>query len=223
MRLPPRLLALSPGNLLAAQPARTDAFLALLAPLVTGGLRGLVLREAGLGDKDYLALARHVRGVLGPADSPLAAWLCVHDRPHLAHSCGADGVHLGGYSLAPGALRRTLDPELALGLSTHAGDDPGTWLAADYLFHGPLYRTHKAHARAAIGPRALAEAVRRSQAPIWALGGVTPERLEEALSTGCRGVAVQSGLFGQSRMLAAEPDPMANWRSALARLNLWDR
>ncbi len=202
-RLPPPLLALTPGDLDAS---RAPQLVERVARCIEAGLRGVLLRERGLADRDFLTLALALRARLSACDG----WLCLHDRPHLALACGADAVHLGGSSLAPRDVRRWLAPEIALGLSTHAHDARESWSDADYLVHGPVKPTSKSGTRVeGIGFEALASAVRSTPIPIWALGGLTPSDSSAVARTNARGIAVLSGLL-------AAPDPALRTREFVA-------
>jgi thiamine-phosphate diphosphorylase len=196
----PRLVALSPGDLRDDSGAAALAFLAALERALGAGLPGLLLREPQLADRDFLALGERVRKLSARA----GAWLAVHDRAHLAAALGADALHLGFRSLAPRELRpwpAGAHPcGIALGLSTHAHDDPRAWADADYLFHGPLHATpSKAGRLEPVGADGLARALAATTRPIRALGGVTP------------GVAVRAGLLPAA-------DPAAATRAYLAGL-----
>ncbi|MEO6709107.1 MAG: thiamine phosphate synthase, partial [Planctomycetota bacterium] len=76
-RLPPRLVALSPGDLASAT-ARD--FLARAAAAIEAGLPGLILREPGLSDREFHSLAQG----LAVQAKRAGAWFCVHDRVHAA-------------------------------------------------------------------------------------------------------------------------------------------
>jgi thiamine-phosphate pyrophosphorylase len=192
-RLPPGLVALTPGDL-AAGGARELARRVRIA--TDAGLRGVVLREPDLPDRAFLELALELRALLAPERG---GWLCLHDRPHLAAAAAADAVHLGARSLPIADVRAWLAPDIApdiaLGLSTHAGDDPASWRDADYLFHGPVLPTSKPGARPAIRFEGLARAAASTDRPIWALGGLSPEHVAPSLAAGARGIAVLSGLL----------------------------
>ena len=204
---PPRLVAISPGTL---RPGDAPAFAREAGRAVERGLRGVLLREPALGDREYLALAIELRKPLEPHRE---AWLGLHDRPHLAAAVGAQAVHLGWRSLAPREIRPWLDESVSIGLSTHAGDDPRTWHDADYLLHGPVFRVDKPFAREPVGFEGLRMATARSTVPVWALGGLKPEHARDALAAGAAGVATLSGIFGG--MDAAEAT--GSWLEALAR------
>ncbi len=192
MRLPPPIVALSPGTLASAD---SRAFVARVACCREAGLRGVMLREPRLSDREYLALAKVLRDELPREDR---GWLALHDRPHLAAACEADAVHLGGRSLHPALLRGWIEPQVALGLSTHAADDAESWTGADYLVHGPVCATHKGDTRIeGIGFEALARGVARAGVPMWGLGGLGPEHATALVQAGASGLAVLSGLLAR--------------------------
>lgn len=199
-RAPPPLVALTPGVPLAAGELE-----ARVRAAVGGGLQGVLLREPGMEDGPLLELALRLRALVG------RGWLGMHDRAHLAEACGADAVHVGFRSLAPAELREWLPDHVAVGLSTHAEDDPAQWAGADYLFHGPVFATEKPVALEPVGPGGIARATAATERPIWGLGGITPERVGEVLGAGAHGVAVLSGLL-------ASADPAG---SARAYLRSW--
>lgn len=189
----PRLLALTPGDLDAASAAQ---FVARLEPALAAGLPGVLLREPLLDEHTYLALGRMLAAQR--ARFP-GLWLGLHDRAHLARALAADALHLSFRSLRPGELRAWLGPEIALGLSTHATDDPRSWGDADYLFHGPLHATpSKAGRLAPLGFEGLARAARAASCPVLALGGVQPTDLARLRREGLHGAAVLAGVFGSS-------------------------
>jgi thiamine-phosphate diphosphorylase len=193
------LIALSPGTL----DDRTQAsFLERLELALLAGLPGLLLREPQLDDRRTLALARLVLA----RRAHHGFWLGLHDRAHLACALEVDALHLSFRSLRPGELAWR-PPTLALGLSTHAEDDPRAWRGADYLFHGPLHPTpSKQHPRPVIGLDGLARARTVSDLPILALGGVRPEDARPLRSLGLHGVAVRAGILGATDPAQATRD-----------------
>ncbi len=190
--VPPRFLLLSPGDL---EPGLVPAFLGLLGRLLDAGCPALLVREERLLDRAFLDLLDGVRARAGER----SLWLAVHDRAHLAEIAGVHAVHLGFRSLPPRLVREHFARTLAIGLSTHAEDDPRTWEEADYLFHGPVRATaSKVGWKEPIGFEGLARAVRASVRPILALGGIRPEDVASARAAGAHGVAVRSGVLSSS-------------------------
>jgi thiamine-phosphate diphosphorylase len=193
VRLPPPLVALTPGDLGGAG---VHGLLTRAARAVEAGLRGVLLREPRLDDRAFLELACALRDVLGES-----GWLGVHDRVHLAPACRADTVHLGFRSLPVDALPEACVAGRARGLSTHADDGPDAWFGADYLFHGPVRSTpSKEGLIEPVGMEGLRAAVECSPAPVWAIGGIEPADARPALQAGASGVAVLRGVLG-----AADP------------------
>lgn len=196
VRLPPRVFALTPGEL---EPAHTARFLVHAARAIAAGLSAILLREPALSDRATLELARALRLRLGPH-----GYLAVHDRVHLAAAAGADAVQLGFRSLTPADARRVLAPGIAVGFSAHAGDALAAWEASDFLLLGPVFDTPSK--RGLKEPLGLAEFERecgRAPRPVWALGGITAANAAEVLARGARGVAVRGALFGASAVDAS--------------------
>lgn len=196
-RLPPGLVALTPGELVSAGGGLhlvrgVAPWLQNLDRALQAGLPGVLMREPGLLDGDFHALL----GELALRVRATGAWLAVHDRVHLVPASGADGVHLGFRSLAPGVARDVLGPQYGVGLSTHAGDAPIDASACDWRTFGPVYPTpSKAGLLEPTGLDVLAAETERG-APVWALGGLTPARAPEVLATGVQGLFVRGALLG---------------------------
>jgi len=205
----PRLIALSPGDV---DPRAPERFLGALEVALAAGLPGVLLREPRLEDGPYLELAGRVAALVRASDQ---RWFALHDRAHLAPALEADAVHLSFRSLAPAELRPWLGG-CALGLSTHAGDDPAAWSGTDYVFHGPLRpvagkRRAPAPAPAPVTVDALGRAAGAAGVPLLALGGVRPADVPALRAAGVHGVAALSGVL-------SAPDPAAATRAYLAAL-----
>lgn len=149
-----------------------------------GGVRAVQLREKDLSARDLLALARELRRLT----REFGAKLLINDRIDVALAVEADGVHLGGTALPPTEARALLGPERLIGVSTHhpADIDQAAQTGADFVTFGPIYPTpSKAAYGAPVGLTALRAACSGSPLPIFALGGVTAERVSAILAAGC--------------------------------------
>lgn len=198
----PRLVAITPGDLVEEDLPRLRA---ALLPALRAGLPGVLLREPRLQDRAFLALARVLRELVGEG------WLALHDRPHLAEEVGADAVHLGSGSLPAHRVRATFGARFALGLSTHAGDDPDGWRACDYVFHGPVRAPASKPLgsparRAPIGFDGLALVTSVAPCPVLALGGLRPEDGAAVRAAGGHGLAVLTGILSASDPARATRD-----------------
>ncbi|MEZ5980024.1 MAG: thiamine phosphate synthase [Planctomycetota bacterium] len=187
------MVALTTGD--AARAGCTDVERRVAAAF-EAGLRGVVLREPELEDREYLALARRIVELARRSGDD--AWVSLHDRVHLAVEAGADAVQLGGASLAPSVARELLPETVAIGFSIHQGDDPHVARGADHLFLAPVFATNSKPGAAPIGTEALGALHAAIGLPVFALGGVTPANAADCLRAGAAGVVVLSGILGSS-------------------------
>jgi thiamine-phosphate pyrophosphorylase len=167
-------------------PGRTLA--EVIGAALSAGVRGVQLREKDLPASALYPLALELR-VLTRRHG---ARLIINDRIDVALAVEADGVHLGGHSLPVAVARRLLGPRLLLGVSCHRPEEvrQAAGAGADYVTFGPVYATpSKLPYGDPVGLGPLAEACAAAPIPVFALGGVTPERLPELRQAGCRHVA----------------------------------
>jgi thiamine-phosphate pyrophosphorylase len=120
--------------------------------------------------------------------------LLVNDRADIARATGADGVHLTTRSLPPRVVRESFGADFLIGVSAHNLDEARRARdeGSDFATFSPVYATpSKSHFN--LPPTGL-EALRRAAAdlapfPLVALGGITRERIGEALRAGATGIA----------------------------------
>jgi thiamine-phosphate pyrophosphorylase len=162
------------------------AWLGLLAQAVPPEILAVQIREKDLDDRALYDLARLARSTL-----PASTRLLLNGRLDIALAAGADGAHLPADGPPAAALRARFGPGVLLGVSTHSLEEVERAHrdGADYVTFGPVYATP---GKARFGPPAGLDALRRAAAvgiPVFALGGVTLERLGEIASAGAAGVA----------------------------------
>ena len=121
--------------------------------------------------------------------------LIVDDRVDVALAADADGVHLGDQDLPIPLARDLLGPHRIIGGSAdnaaEARDRERD--GADYTGIGPVFATSsKSDTGPILGLDGLARAVRATERPLIAIGGITRENLPSVLATGVHGVAVLS-------------------------------
>jgi len=148
------------------------------------------IREKDLDDRALYGLARLARSALPPP-----ARLLVNGRIDIALAAGADGAHLPADGPPVAALRARFGPRFGpdtlLGVSTHRIEaaEQAQRDGADYVTFGPVWATPS---KARFGPPVGLEALARVAClgiPVYALGGVTLDRLGEVASAGAAGVA----------------------------------
>jgi len=195
--------------LVSGSPDPTD-FERLVAGLFAAGVPLIQLRDKTLPDAvlaERVAIARQLARRHDPASPPL---VIVNDRAPLA--AAADGLHVGATDLPVAEARRLLGATALVGRTAHAVDEAEAAVAAgaDYLGIGPCYpSTTKAFTAQA--PRAFLAAAARLPVPVFAIGGITPERLAELGELGIHRVAVAAAI-------TAAADPPAAARRFLEML-----
>lgn len=210
-RLPPPVLALTPGTLHGEGRRGFTELERRVEAAIDGGLRGVLLREPGLGDRDLLALGRVLRHRLEGA----GGWFGIHDAAHLAEELGADGVHLGFRSLRPRDVRSWIPTDCVLGISCHVGDPPEFTDGCDYAFFGPVLDTPSKHGlQDPVGWEGLAREVRNREVPIWALGGLDTEAGPRVLESGARGFATLRAILGAEDATSAAGRAVGGWEAA---------
>lgn len=169
-----------------------DHLIRQIADAAHAGVDLIHVRERDLPDRILMDLvARLVHAVSGTRAS-----VVVNDRLDIALSAGAAGVHLRADSLPPARVRAILPPGFLIGRSVH---DPaearelGRASCVDYLVLGTVFPT-SSKPGVALGPPALAAAVRSVDVPILAIGGITVETAHAVARAGAAGIAA-IGLF----------------------------
>jgi thiamine-phosphate pyrophosphorylase len=184
--------------------------------MCAGGVDILQFRAKGWPELDIERLASRIAPIASDAGVPLI----LNDFPELVPSVGAQGSHVGQDDLPVAEARwragRSLAGEVPapiIGKSTHslaqavAAAEEG----ADYIGFGPLYATPTKPGRPAIGLEDIARVHELVRIPIFCIGGIKLENLEEILKAGARGVVIVSGIL-------QAPDIQAYCREVRARL-----
>lgn len=169
---------------------------------VTAGVQLIQIREKQLRSKILFELARAVVDTVRGSSTKVL----INDRADIAASAGADGVHLTTTSLTPDVIRKTFGSRFLIGASTHslAEARDGFRQGADFAVFGPIfYSPSKASYGPPLGLERLKDAARElTPFPLIALGGISPERVNECLLAGAAGVAGIT-LFGKMKELGS--------------------
>jgi len=158
----------------------------LLRAALTGGVDVVQLRDKELDDCSLLGAATTFRRL---CDEHGALFL-VNDRPDLAVTAGADGVHVGQDDMPVEGARRVVGPDRLVGLSAHTPEEIDEAAGADYIGVGPVHVTPTKPGRPATGPSLVEHAARYARVPFFAIGGIDTGNVGEVVSAGATRIAV---------------------------------
>lgn len=168
--------------------------------LIEGGIDLLQLRAKGVDEEEIETLAREIVRLTEPAGVPLI----INDYPHLVPSIGAQGAHVGqdDFTVADARWRagRALAGEVPppiIGRSTHslAQAEAAAEEGADYIGFGPLFPTPTKPGRPAIGLDDIRRVHELVQIPVFCIGGINLDSLDEVIAAGARRVVIVSALL----------------------------
>ncbi len=182
------------------------AFVRLVESLFECGARMVQLRDKSLPVPALVERARAALQIARRRRPDGDAVVLINDRADVAAAVGADGVHTGALDLPANLCRRVMGPRCIVGRTAHdmAQAQAAVLDGADYLGVGPCFpsstKSFASHAPEAF----LADVARNVSLPVFAIGGVTLERLDILAPLGIRRVAVAAAITS-----AADPARMA--------------
>ena len=158
--------------------------------------RGMMIqiREKDLGARELLRFVEAVHQLARPFHVPCF----INDRVDLVLATKAAGVHLRADSMPTREARKSLGKGYLIGQSVHSAEEAlqSEQDGADFVVLGPLYETpSKQRYGPPLGLDVIREAVRHCTVPVYAIGGLTPVRVERVMAAGAAGVAVISSIF----------------------------
>jgi thiamine-phosphate pyrophosphorylase len=163
--------------------------------LVPLGVKLVQLRMKNASDdelRDHIARAKAVC-------EKHQCFLIINDHWRLAIELGCKGVHLGQDDLKQADMEALRKAGIAFGISTHDEAELDTALAQkpDYVALGPIYETLlKKMPWAPQGPGRIREWKNKIGAlPLVAIGGITPERLNDVFLAGASSAAVVTDIL----------------------------
>lgn len=163
-----------------------DLLLRQVSGAVEGGVDVVQIRERDLDARPLVDVVTRCCRIAAGSTTRIV----VNDRLDVAIAAGADGVHLREDGI-PAARARVLAAGLVRGRSIHR-----PLLAAEtgdvtYLLAGAVFgSSSKPDAADLLGLDGLCRIVKSAgKCPVWAIGGITHERLGAIIATGARGAA----------------------------------
>lgn len=166
-----------------------------VATAVRAGVRWVHLRDHKAGLDAFRAAARDLTDRLRENAGDVT--VTVNTRLAVAEAL-ATRLHLGWRGPSVQDARDTLGPEALLGYSAHEeiGIEGDRAPDVDYYFFSPVYPTSSKPDQPPAGIPALRSFCQAAApTPTFALGGITPERVQACREAGAEGVAVLSGIM----------------------------
>jgi len=170
---------------------RSGDLISAIGQAIVAGVDMIQIREKDLPCRVLEELA--VRAVELARQSGRTEIL-VNDRLDVALATGAAGVHLPATGLPVEAVKRVVynrGARLLIGVSTHTLEEAqrAAGAGADYLIFGPVFETASKPGQPATGLDTLARVTRSVHVPVFAIGGISPERVDRLAGTGVAGIA----------------------------------
>ncbi len=130
--------------------------------------------------------------------------LLVNGRLDVAFASGAAGVHLPANGFPVAAVRKAAPEGFVVGRSTHSREEVERAFeeGATFVVFGPIFPTPSKPGHPGVGLEVLEEVVSSVPIPVYALGGIAPERITAIEDTGASGIAGIS-LFEREESLRA--------------------
>ena len=159
-----------------------------------GGCKWIQLRMKDASDDEVRQAAAEIQ----PMCKEHEAVFLLDDRVELAKELHADGVHLGKNDMPIDEARRILGEEYIIGGTANTFEDIQRIAAqgADYIGCGPFrFTTTKKNLAPVLGIEGYRDIIAKMRnaginIPMVAIGGITPDDIDEILATGVQGIAV---------------------------------
>jgi thiamine-phosphate pyrophosphorylase len=157
-----------------------------IAGAVSGGVDVVQIRERDLEGRALAVLTRRCVALAAGSSTQVV----VNDRLDIALATGAAGVHLREDSMPIEAANRVGGSLALIGRSIHGVDAARAGRAASYLIAGSVFPTDSKQGRVLLGLEGLRQIIHHSGGcPVWAVGGITRERLRSIIEAGANGIA----------------------------------
>jgi 8-oxo-dGTP diphosphatase len=186
LRLPPLYL------ITGEDPRDPERFLMRLAKSIERGVRLVQLRAHRLSNREYGRLASQAFELC----ERRAVRLILNRNPERLGQVPRHGLHLTGAGLSRLSDRKRLGDGL-IGASCHSVGDlqRAARLGLDYALLSPVLPTASHPGREPLGWDRFARLADAAALPVYALGGLGPADLDEAVARGGQGVAAIRGLW----------------------------
>jgi thiamine-phosphate pyrophosphorylase len=161
--------------------------------MVTGGVDLIQLRGKGKSIDELVNLASEIHEITAPSSTPLI----VNDHAEIAARVPVEGVHVGQGDDSVLLARQKAGRDLIVGKSTHnrvqalAAQGEG----ADYIGFGPIFATPTKPDYKPIGLSDIRRVHLDASIPIFCIGGINIDNLQQVIDAGAKRVVMVSALL----------------------------
>jgi thiamine-phosphate pyrophosphorylase len=167
----------------------------VVALAIEGGAQMIQFRDKEFSDEEFLVMAERIKKITQKKNIPLI----INDRVNIAKSIDADGVHLGQDDMSLKEAREILGDEKIIGISTHSIEEAlqTEKQGADYIGLGSIFQTSSKEIKDAIGTEIIKEVLSLVKIPVFPIGGINLDNLDQVIKAGSKRIAVISAVIAQ--------------------------
>jgi thiamine-phosphate pyrophosphorylase len=161
--------------------------------MVTGGVDLIQLRGKGKSIDELVNLASEIHEITARSDTPLI----VNDHAEIAAQVPVEGVHVGQDDDSVLVVRQKARRDLIVGKSTHSLTQAHTAQGegADYIGFGPIFATPTKPGYTPIGLGDIRQVHVDVSIPIFCIGGINIDNLQQVIDAGAKRVVMVSALL----------------------------
>jgi thiamine-phosphate pyrophosphorylase len=161
--------------------------------MVTGGVDLIQLRGKGKSIDELIDLASEIHEITAQSDTPLI----VNDHAEIAARVPVEGVHVGQDDDSVPVARQKAGRDLIVGKSTHSLAQAHTAQeeGADYIGFGPIFATPTKPDYKPIGLGDIRQIHFDVGIPIFCIGGINIDNLQQVIDAGAKRVVMVSALL----------------------------
>jgi thiamine-phosphate pyrophosphorylase len=161
--------------------------------MVSGGVDLIQLRGKGKSIEELMNLASEIHEITVRSNTPLI----VNDHAEIAARVPVEGVHVGQDDDSIPVARQKAGRDLIVGKSTHSMDQAhaAQGEGADYIGFGPIFATPTKPDYKAIGLSNIRRIHLHVSIPIFCIGGINIDNLQEVIDAGAKRVVMVSALL----------------------------
>lgn len=159
---------------------------------LSAGIKWIQFRDKEISRRETLYLSLKLKELTRKYN----AILTINDYLDIAIAVEAEGVHLGQDDFPVQQAKKFFSG--LIGLSTHSLDEAlrAEKSEVDYIGFGPIFKTTTK--KNALEPRgfSMLSLIRKNiKLPVVAIGGINLDNVEKIIESGCRNIAVSSGIL----------------------------